>query len=136
MSHIDIDGADLRSKKGTTTPSVITIFITGFNRRLCCRLLLLSSYLQRLSNNRHSRRPQPSLPHLSISFILRLPIVKIGPNVRADLAAAVQELEEKHGIDTIDVVIANASTGYVWPKVREAQVDDNNRRRICLGLWS
>ncbi|EGZ77110.1 hypothetical protein NEUTE2DRAFT_52423, partial [Neurospora tetrasperma FGSC 2509] len=44
---------------------------------------------------------------------LRLPIVKIGPNVRADVAAAVQELAEKHGIDTIDVVNANASTGYM-----------------------
>ncbi|KAK3953082.1 hypothetical protein QBC32DRAFT_388654 [Pseudoneurospora amorphoporcata] len=51
-------------------------------------------------------------------------LVKLDLNERTDPAAAVKELAEKHGIDIIDLVIANASTGYIWPKVRDAEVDD------------
>ncbi|KAL0474767.1 hypothetical protein QR685DRAFT_602175 [Neurospora intermedia] len=106
----------------TTTPTIITILITGFNRRLCCRLLLFS-YLQRLSKNvivaavRNPLHPtSQSLSSLPIhpSGTLRLPIVKIGAN---------------HGIDIIDETITNALTGYVRPKVREAEV--NNRIHIA-----
>ncbi|KAK3355805.1 hypothetical protein B0H65DRAFT_545048 [Neurospora tetraspora] len=93
-----------------------TILITGFNRGL--GRLLLSSY--------SSVPTTPSSPPLPVhpSGTTRLIIVKLDLNVRTDPAAAVKELAEKHDINTIDVVIANASTGYIWPKVREAEVDD------------
>ncbi|KAK1780704.1 hypothetical protein QBC45DRAFT_391281 [Copromyces sp. CBS 386.78] len=85
----------------TTPTPTKTVLITVSNRGL--GRLLLSFYLQRPSHT---------------------VIAALDLNERTDPAAAVKELAEKHGIDTIDVVIANASTGYIWPKVRDAEVDD------------
>ncbi|KAJ4388381.1 hypothetical protein N0V85_007613 [Neurospora sp. IMI 360204] len=114
----------------TTTTPTKTILITGSNRGL--GRLLLSSYLQRPNHTVIAAVRNPSHPtSQSLSSLpvhpsgtTRLVIVKLDLNVRTDPAAAVKELAEKHGINTVDVVIANASTGYIWPKVREAEVDD------------
>lgn len=41
----------------------------------------------------------------------------------SSVLAAVQ-LQSKHGIDHLDIVIANAGISYVWPKVIDAEVKD------------
>lgn len=110
-----------------TTPTK-TVLITGSNRGL--GRLLLSLYLQRPSHTVIAAVRNPSHPtsqsllSLPIHDTTRLVIVKLDLNERTDPAAAVKELSEKHGIDTIDVVVANASAGYSWPKVRDVEIDD------------
>ena len=114
----------------TTTTTTKTILITGSNRGL--GRLLLSSYLQRPNLTVIAAVRNPSHPTSQSLLTLpvhpsgttRLIVVKLDLNVPTDPAAAVQELAEKHNIDTIDVVIANASVGWAWPRVREAEVDD------------
>lgn len=113
-----------------TTPTIKTVLITGSNRGI--GRILLTSYLLRPSHTVIAAVRNPSHPSsqslLSLpvhpSGTTRLVIVKLDLNERTDPAAAVKELAEKHGIDTIDVVIANASVGYIWPKLRDVEVDD------------
>lgn len=112
------------------TTSAKTVLITGSNRGI--GRILLTTYLLRPSHTVIAAVRNPSHPSskslLSLpvhsSGTTRLVIVKLDLNERTDPAAAVKELAEKSGIDTIDVVIANASVGYIWPKLRDVEVDD------------
>lgn len=107
-----------------------TILITGSNRGL--GRIFLSLYLLRPNHTIIASVRNPSHPTsqslltlpLHPSGTTRLVIVKLDLNKRTDPLAAVQELSEKHGINEIDVVIANAAMAYVWPKVRDVEVDD------------
>ncbi|KAK3397590.1 hypothetical protein B0T20DRAFT_479789 [Sordaria brevicollis] len=107
-----------------------TILITGSNRGL--GRIFLSHYLLRpdytviaaVRNPSHPTSQSLSTLPVHPSGTTRLIIVKLDLNERTDPSAAVKELSEKHGINEIDVVVANASTAYIWPKVRDAAVED------------
>lgn len=51
-------------------------------------------------------------------------VVKVDSTVEPTAAEAVRELTTKHGIDHIDIVIANAGVAYAYPKVSELKTAD------------
>ncbi|KAI8255738.1 putative beta-1,3-N-acetylgalactosaminyltransferase 2 [Colletotrichum sp. SAR 10_98] len=54
----------------------------------------------------------------------RLVVVKIDATVEKDAHDAVAELQKDHGIDHLDIVIANAGVSSVWPSVADLKISD------------
>lgn len=104
------------------------VFISGANRGL--GLGLLQRYLAQpshtvIAGNRDPTHPSSrALADLPRGDGSRLIVVKLDASVDQDAFAAIQELQEKHDIDHLDIVIANAGISYAWPSVAQLKLDD------------
>jgi NAD(P)-dependent dehydrogenase (short-subunit alcohol dehydrogenase family) len=65
-----------------------------------------------------------ALQSLSIGQDSRVIIVKIDAGIERDAYNAVQELQERHGLRHLDVVIANAGVAYVYPSIADLKLSD------------
>jgi norsolorinic acid ketoreductase len=54
----------------------------------------------------------------------RLVVVKLDASIEQDAQEAIAELQHKHGIQHLDIVIANAGIGYIYPTVAEVKIAD------------
>lgn len=54
----------------------------------------------------------------------RLVVVKLDASIEQDAQDAVTELQQKHGINYLDIVIANAGISYIYPTVAEVKITD------------
>jgi NAD(P)-dependent dehydrogenase (short-subunit alcohol dehydrogenase family) len=104
------------------------VFITGANRGL--GLGLLQRYLAQpnhtvIAGNRNPAHPSSqALADLPKGDGSKLVVVKLDASVDQDAFSAVKELQDKHAIDHLDIVIANAGVSYAWPSVAELKLDD------------
>ncbi|KAI1379957.1 NAD(P)-binding protein [Hypoxylon crocopeplum] len=104
------------------------ILITGANRGVGKGLL--ERYAARdnhivIAANRDPEHPTSgALENVPTGQGSRIIIVKIDASVESDASAAVQELVSTHGIDHLDLVIANAAISYVYPKVSDLRISD------------
>ncbi|KAH7140868.1 hypothetical protein EDB81DRAFT_885572 [Dactylonectria macrodidyma] len=104
------------------------VLITGANRGL--GLGLLKRYLALpnhvvIAGNRDPEHPtSKELANLPLGEGSRLIVVKIDASIDQDAFDAVEELQKSHGIERLDVVIANAGVSYVWPLVVDLKIDD------------
>lgn len=104
------------------------VLITGANRGIGRGLLEL--YLARPNHTVIAAVRDPGhatakeLPGLPTADGTSLVVVKIDATVHSDPAAAAAELTAKHGINHIDVLVANAGVALKWVKVSEVTPDD------------
>jgi norsolorinic acid ketoreductase len=104
------------------------ILISGANRGL--GRAFLEIFLARPNHTVIAANRDPSVPtsqellHLPAAAGSKVIVVKLDATVETDAAAAVSELQTKHGIDHIDIVIANAGVAWVIPTVAQLQVAD------------
>jgi norsolorinic acid ketoreductase len=61
----------------------------------------------------------------------QLIVVKLDASVEEDAKNAVTELQQKHGIDHLDIVIANAGIGYIYPTVADVKISDIKAHMEC-----
>ncbi|KAF2877736.1 hypothetical protein BDV95DRAFT_600437 [Massariosphaeria phaeospora] len=54
----------------------------------------------------------------------KLIVVKLDALIDQNAFSAIQGLPDKHGIDHLDIVIANAGVPYAWPLVAKLKFDD------------
>ena len=105
-----------------------TILITGSNRGI--GLGLTERFLAEASHTVIAavRNPAHSTAHalqeLPTGPDSRLVVVKLDASIEQDAQEAVAELQQKHGIQHLDIVIANAGIGYVYPTVAEVKIAD------------
>ncbi|CAN9130528.1 unnamed protein product [Alternaria alternata] len=105
-----------------------TVLITGANRGL--GLGLLQRYLAQpnhtvIAGNRNPAHPSSqALAKLPKGEGSKLIVVKINASVEEDASIAIKELQYHHGIDHLDIVIANAGVAYTYPSVAELKLDD------------
>lgn len=105
-----------------------TIFITGANRGLGKGFL--EAFLARPNHVVIAGNRGPN--HATSKALFDLPkgegskliVVKIDSTVESDAAAAVGELQTKHGVDHLDIVIANAGIALTFPSVAELKIPD------------
>ncbi|CAN9083303.1 unnamed protein product [Alternaria alternata] len=108
--------------------SSTTVLITGANRGL--GLGLLQRYLAQpnhtvIAGNRNPAHPSSqALAQLPKGEGSKLIVVKIDASIEEDASIAVKELQDNHGIDYLDIVIANAGVAYTYPSVAELKLDD------------
>lgn len=108
--------------------SKTTVLITGSNRGI--GLGLLERYLAKPSHIVIAAVRNPS--HLTAQALRQLPtgldtqliIVKIDANIDTDAARGVLELQQKHGIVHLDIVIANAGMSLLYPTVADVKIED------------
>ncbi|KAJ7448665.1 hypothetical protein B0H11DRAFT_2333095 [Mycena galericulata] len=104
------------------------IFITGANRGIGKGLL--ERYLAQpnhivIAGNRNPAHPtSQALADLPKGEGSRLIVVKIDASVEQDAFDAVKEFTETHGIEYLNVVIANAGIAQVWPSVADLKIAD------------
>ena len=65
-----------------------------------------------------------SLLELPAGLNSKVIVVKIDSKKQADASAAVEELKSKHGIEHLDIVIANAGVSWSMPKIVELEVPE------------
>ncbi|KAH8679209.1 hypothetical protein BGZ61DRAFT_359211 [Ilyonectria robusta] len=104
------------------------VLITGANRGLgyglLKRYLALPNHVV-IAGNRNLEHPtSKALDDLPKGEGSRLIVVKIDASVDQDAFDAVKELQKSHGIDYLDVVIANAGVSYTWPLVADLKIAD------------
>ncbi|KAF7941801.1 uncharacterized protein EAE97_006638 [Botrytis byssoidea] len=104
------------------------VLITGANRGLgkglLERYLALPNHLVIAANRdplHESSKRLADLPKGSGSSLI---VVKIDASIEQDVFDAIRELQHKHGIQHIDIVIANAGVSYVWPTVADLKISD------------
>ncbi|KAK7946201.1 NAD(P)-binding protein [Apiospora aurea] len=98
-----------------------TVLITGANRGLGEGLLkTLSCQTQ---SYRHCCEPKPALSNLPAGEGSQLIVVKWDASVDQDAFNAVAELQEKHGIQYLDIVVANAGISQICPTVANLKLD-------------
>ncbi|KAF6843893.1 aflatoxin biosynthesis ketoreductase nor-1 [Colletotrichum musicola] len=104
------------------------VLITGANRGLgkglLQRYLALPNHIVIAGNRDPAHPTSKALSGLPTAEGSRLIVVKIDACVEEDAHAAVKELRESHGIEHLDVVIANAGVCYIWPSVAEVKISD------------
>ncbi|KAL1799539.1 hypothetical protein ACET3X_003576 [Alternaria dauci] len=104
------------------------VLITGANRGL--GLGLLQRYLAQpnhtvIAGNRNPAHPSSqALAKLPKGEGSKLIVVKIDASVEEDASTAIKELQDHHGIDHLDIVIANAGVAYVFPLVADLKLED------------
>ncbi|KAI2463054.1 NAD(P)-binding protein [Annulohypoxylon bovei var. microspora] len=78
-----------------------------------------------IAANRDPRAPlSQALSELPKAEGSSLVVVKLDAAVETDAADAVRELDQKHGITHLDVVIANAGISFIWPAVKDVKIAD------------
>jgi norsolorinic acid ketoreductase len=95
--------------------SSLTYLITGANRGLgkgFVAALISRPNTTVIAAVRDVAKCTPILEQLPKAYGSKLVIVKIDSSVESDAKDAVKELQSKHGISAIDVVIANAGIGH------------------------
>lgn len=108
--------------------SKYTILITGVTRGL--GLDLLKRYLSRPDHVVIATVRDPKAPAAQALYDLpkgkgsSLIVVKIDSTRREDANDAVKELRSNHGIDHVDLVIANAGMALVLPYLKDLKIDD------------
>ncbi|KAM0143232.1 hypothetical protein ACHAP3_001365 [Botrytis cinerea] len=104
------------------------VLITGANRGLgkglLQRYLALPNHTVIAANRDPSHESSKKLFDLPKGSRSSLIIVKVDASIEQDAFDAVQELQDKHNIPHIDIVIANAGVSYVWPKVADLKISD------------
>lgn len=109
------------------------VLITGTNRGIGKGLLEL--YLAKPNHtviaanrdpNHATSKALADLPKAEDSSLL---LIKIDATVPSDPAEAVKQLSS-HGIDHIDILIANAGIAYIYPKVSEVKVEDMQKHIV------
>ncbi|KAF7891321.1 uncharacterized protein EAF02_001646 [Botrytis sinoallii] len=104
------------------------VLITGANRGLgkglLERYLALPNHLVIAANRDPFHESSKRLADLPRGSGTSLIIVKIDASIEQDAFDAVRELQDKHGIQHIDIVIANAGVSYVWPTVADLKISD------------
>ncbi|KFA80352.1 hypothetical protein S40288_08440 [Stachybotrys chartarum IBT 40288] len=104
------------------------VFISGANRGLGLgllqRYLALDDHTVIAGNRNPEHSSSKTLSQLPKGKGSKLIVVKLDAAVDQDAANAVTELQHKHAIDHLDVVIANAGVSYAWPTVADAKLDD------------
>ncbi|KIW19620.1 hypothetical protein PV08_00193 [Exophiala spinifera] len=110
----------------TTTKT--TYLITGGNRGIGKGLV--AAYLSRpdtivIAGVRNPTHPTSlSLQELPKEASSSLIVAKIDSLSETDAQDAVAELGSKHGVTSLDVVVANAGISAIWPPVAEARPSD------------
>ena len=102
---------------------LITGASRGLGRGLLERYLLKPNHTVIAGNRKPDDATSKSLFDLPKAEGSSLLVVKIDSASSTDAAVAVTKLQSQ-GIDHLDIVIANAGIGTVWPKVSEAKVED------------
>lgn len=103
------------------------VLISGANRGLgkglLARYLALPNHTVIAANRNPDHPTSKELSKLLTAEGSKLVVVKIDARVWNDAFGAVKTLEG-HGIDHIDIVIANAGVSYTWPSVAEVKEED------------
>jgi NAD(P)-dependent dehydrogenase (short-subunit alcohol dehydrogenase family) len=111
-----------------STMTSTIVLITGANRGL--GLGLLQRYIVQpnhtvIAGNRNPAHPSSqALGKLPKGEGSKLIVVRIDASIEEDASSAIKELQDGHGIDHLDIVIANAGVSYAWPSVAELKLDD------------
>ncbi|KAI4866160.1 hypothetical protein F4820DRAFT_417748 [Hypoxylon rubiginosum] len=104
------------------------VLITGANRGLgkglLQRYLALPDHVVIAANRDPAHPTSQALADLPRGEGSRLIVVKVDARVDQDAFDAVKALQESHGIDRLDVVIANAGVSYAWPAVADLKIAD------------
>lgn len=104
------------------------VLITGANRGLgrglLERFLALPDHTVIAGNRNPAHPTSQSLNELPRGPGSKLIVVKIDAAVDQDAFDAVKELQEKHGIQHLDIVIPNAGVSFAWPRVADVKLDD------------
>ncbi|KAH6842951.1 hypothetical protein B0I37DRAFT_383287 [Chaetomium sp. MPI-CAGE-AT-0009] len=104
------------------------VLITGANRGLgrglLERYLALPNHTVIAGNRNPAHPTSQSLAQLPRGPGSKLIVVKIDATVDQDPFDAVEELQKKHGIEYLDIVIPNAGVCFAWPKVADVKLDD------------
>jgi NAD(P)-dependent dehydrogenase (short-subunit alcohol dehydrogenase family) len=108
-------------------PSTI-VLITGANRGI--GLGLTKRFLAEAAHTVIAAVRDPL--HATVQALQKLPkgtnsrlvVVKIDASIEQDAHDAVTELQQKYGIGHLDIVIANAGIGYIYPTVAEVKIAD------------
>ncbi|TGO46441.1 hypothetical protein BCON_0325g00090 [Botryotinia convoluta] len=104
------------------------VLITGANRGLgkglLERYLALQNHIVIAANRDPSHESSKKLADLPKGSGSSLIIVKIDATIGKDASDAIRELQDKHGIQHIDIVIANAGVSYIWPTVADLKISD------------
>lgn len=109
----------------------------GLGRGLVERYLARPNHLVIAANRNPDAASSKSLFDLPKGEGSKLVVVKVDATVEADAAAAVKELESQ-GINYLDLVIANAGIGYVYPLVRDvthADLQNHIDANVFGVLW-
>ncbi len=109
------------------------VLITGANRGIGKGLLDL--YLAKPNHTVIAANRDPN--HATSKALAELPkaegtslvLVKVDATVPTDPAEAVNQLSS-HGIDHVDIIIANAGISYIYPKVSEVKVEDVQKHMV------
>ncbi|KAI1466503.1 NAD(P)-binding protein [Daldinia caldariorum] len=104
------------------------VLISGANRGLgeglAKRFLAKPNHTVVAANRDPSHPTSRALADLPRAEGSRLVVVKVDATVERDAFDAVDTLREEHGIDHLDIVIANAGVSFVWPAVKDVKIDD------------
>ncbi|THV45522.1 hypothetical protein BGAL_0479g00080 [Botrytis galanthina] len=104
------------------------VLITGANRGLgkglLERYLALPNHTVIAANRDPSHESSKRLADLPKGSGSSLIIVKTDASIEQDAFDAIRELQHNHGIQHIDIVIANAGVSYVWPTVADLNISD------------
>ncbi|KAI0119552.1 NAD(P)-binding protein [Daldinia grandis] len=104
------------------------VLISGANRGLgeglAKRYLAQPGHVV-IAANRNPRHPtSKALADLPKGEGSSLIVVKLDATVEQDAFDAAKTLRESHGIDHLDIVIANAGVSFVWPPVKDVRIAD------------
>jgi NAD(P)-dependent dehydrogenase (short-subunit alcohol dehydrogenase family) len=104
------------------------VLITGANRGiglgLTKRFLAEDSHTVIAAVRNPAHATAHALQELLTGHDSRLVVVKLDASIEQDAKEAVAELHQKHGIQHLDIVIANAGIGYIYPTVAEVKIAD------------
>lgn len=108
----------------TTTPTT-TVLITGANRGIGKGLV--ETFLARPDHFVVAAVRDPStagsLSEISAAEGSKLLVLKLDATIEADAAEAVKQMSS-HGIEYLDLVIANAGVVTIYPTVADLKIDD------------
>ncbi|KAL1606211.1 hypothetical protein SLS60_003612 [Paraconiothyrium brasiliense] len=111
----------------------ITVLITGPNRALLEKFLARSNTTVVAGVRDPAAEASQQLSNASTAQGSKLVVVKIDSATDGDAKAAVAELQSKHGVDRLDVVIANAGHGERVAPVLDSS-PDNVRNHLNVNL--
>ncbi|KAK8043464.1 NAD(P)-binding protein [Apiospora rasikravindrae] len=99
----------------------------GLGRGLAQRFLAKPDHVVIAANRAPSGAATATLQDLPQGEGSRLITVKLGSAVQADGIEAVKTLQQQHGIDSLDIVVANAGISEVYPVVAAMDASDLQR---------
>ncbi|KXJ97308.1 hypothetical protein Micbo1qcDRAFT_230003 [Microdochium bolleyi] len=108
----------------TPTNVLITGASRGLGKGFLQRYLLKPNHTVIAANRDPSGASSAALAELPRAQGSRLILVKLDADAETDAQAAVAELRASHGIEHLDIVIANAGIAYVYPTVADLRIAD------------